>query len=289
MVTGAKIYFTIPILGGIPITQTAVSSFMVMLILCVSAFFLGRNLKKRPGKVQVVTEKLVGMLYDLVEETMGKHNSHWTPYIGALFLSSMLGSFIGMTGIFRSTTSDLSTVIVWALMTSFLVWGFTIKNAGFRAWIKGYINPLNIISDIAQPVSMAFRHFGNIMGGGVLTSLLYSALAAGSAAIIRLINTSGLIVGLVVLLLGLGVFILGLKKKKFARKLLGIVLAVIAASALLVETGVFQEIPILQVGIPGLLSLYFDVFSGFVQALVFSLLTMVYVGVACPPPEKQEN
>ena len=45
------------------------------------------------------------MLYDMVESTMGKHNSYWTPYIGALFLSSICGSFIGMTGIFRSSTA----------------------------------------------------------------------------------------------------------------------------------------------------------------------------------------
>ena len=44
-------------------------------------------------------------------------------------------------------------------------------------------------------------------------------------------------------------------------------------------------VPYLEVGIPGILSLYFDVFSGGVQALVFSLLTMVYIGNACPPPE----
>jgi F-type H+-transporting ATPase subunit a len=46
------------------------------------------------------------------------------------------------------------------------------------------------------------------------------------------------------------------------------------------------SIPILQVGIPAFLSIYFDLFSAFVQALVFSLLTMVYVGGACPPPEE---
>ena len=47
-----------------------------------------------------------------------------------------------------------------------------------------------------------------------------------------------------------------------------------------------SNIPILQAGIPAVLSIYFDLFSGFVQALVFSLLTMVYVGGACPPPEE---
>ncbi|MBQ2230222.1 MAG: F0F1 ATP synthase subunit A, partial [Oscillospiraceae bacterium] len=86
---GPKIYFTIPIFGGIPITQTTVSSFVVMIFLCTAGILLGRKLKKRPGKMQVLTEKLVGMLYDLVESTMGKHNSYWTPYIGALFLSSI--------------------------------------------------------------------------------------------------------------------------------------------------------------------------------------------------------
>ena len=69
---------------------------------------LGSNLQKRPSRRQVLVEKGVTMLYDMVESTMGKHNSYWTPYIGALFLSSICGSFIGMTGIFRSSTADLS-------------------------------------------------------------------------------------------------------------------------------------------------------------------------------------
>ena len=51
--------------------------------------------------------------------------------------------------------------------------------------------------------------------------------------------------------------------------------------------GLIGEIPFFQVGIPAFLSVYFDLFSGFVQALVFSLLTMVYVGGACPPPEEK--
>ena len=106
---GPKIYFTIPLFGGIPITQTTVSSFAVMLLLCIAGIVLGSNLQKRPSRRQVLVEKGVTMLYGMVEDTMGKHNSYWTPYIGALFLSSIFGSYIGMTGIFRSSTADLST------------------------------------------------------------------------------------------------------------------------------------------------------------------------------------
>ena len=64
--------------------------------------------------------------------------------------------------------------------------------------------------------------------------------------------------------------------------------ALAAASALTLgwlPNAFINSTPILQVGIPAVLSLYFDIFSGFVQALVFSLLTMVYVGNACPTPE----
>lgn len=218
---------------------------------------------------------------------MGKHNSYWTPYIGALFLSSICGSYIGMTGIFRSATADLSTTVTWALMTSFLCWGCSIRANGFLGWLKGFtepivvMTPMNLVSEIAQPISMAFRHFGNIAGGGVLTSLLYSALATASAAVLGLVGKS-VVVSAIVLVLGAALLVSGLRGKKLARKIFGVVFVVTGALALLGLNGV----PYLEVGVPGILSLYFDVFSGGVQALVFSLLTMVYVGNACPPPEE---
>lgn len=284
---GPKIYFTLPFFGGIPITQTAVSSFVVMVCLCVAGILLGRNLQKRPSRRQVLVEKGVSALYGMVEDTMGKHNSYWTPYIGALFLSSICGSYIGMTGIFRSATADLSTTVTWALMTSFLCWGCSIRANGFLGWLKGFtepivvMTPMNLVSEIAQPISMAFRHFGNIAGGGVLTSLLYSALATASAAVLGLVGKS-VVVSAVVLVLGAALLASGLRGKKLARKIFGVVFVVTGALSLLGLSGV----PYLEVGVPGILSLYFDVFSGGVQALVFSLLTMVYVGNACPPPEE---
>ncbi|MGX8698940.1 MAG: F0F1 ATP synthase subunit A, partial [bacterium] len=94
-VNGPFIYFTIPLFGGIPITQTTVSSLAVMLILVLAGRYLGKDLEKRPGTRQVLAEKLVLFFQDLVEETMGAHNVYWTPYIGALFLSSILGTLIG--------------------------------------------------------------------------------------------------------------------------------------------------------------------------------------------------
>ena len=90
------------------------------------------------------------------------------------------------------------------------------------------------------------------------------------------------LVSALVLLIGVALLVSGIRGKRMARKIFGIVFVATGLLALLGLSGV----PYLEVGIPGILSLYFDVFSGGVQALVFSLLTMVYVGNACPPPEE---
>ena len=251
-VTGPKVFLELPF--NLPdstiftmknlITQTTITLLAVTLILGILAIVLTRKITKRPGKLQVLLEKGVTMIYNLVEDTMGKHNLKFAPYIGTLFVSSIFGSVIGMTQIFRSTTADLSVTMAWALVTTGLVWANNIRNFGLKAWLKGFtepifvMTPMNIVSEIASPLSLAFRHFGNVAGGGVLTTLIYAALALLSNVLFGWLP------------------------------------------------GLLGEIPFFQAGIPAILSIYFDLFSGFVQAFVFCLLTMVYIAGACPPPEE---
>ncbi len=357
-INGPKILFTIPIFGGIAVTQTLLTSFLVTVILCVGAVLLGRNLKKRPGKRQVLVEKAVTVVTNMVSEAMGEHNAHWTPFIATIFLSSLLGTFLGMTGILRSSTADISTTMTWAVVVSFICWYQAIKNNGFKAWLKGFtepiavMTPMNIISEIAQPVSLAFRHFGNIAGGSVITALIYWALGGASAALIRLVSSSHIAVTLALLAAGLvlvlvlsrrkdggkrrklpmlvgalclglstlslinflwgltgraypalsaGTYgllfyvclallvaglVLGLSKGGRTRKLLGWLLAGLSFVALVLISDGPLGVPLLTLGLPAVLSLYFDVFSGVIQAFVFSLLTMIYISGNCPPPEE---
>ncbi len=290
-VTGPFVYFTIPIFGGIPITQTTVSSFIITALLVAFCIVYGKRLKKRPDGMQVLIEKGVMMMRNMVIDTMGAHNVHWTPFIITLFVSSICGSLIGMTGFLRSTTADLSTVIVWAVMVTVIIWYNNIKNNGFVGWLKGFtepvvvMTPMNIISEIAQPVSMAFRHFGNVAGGGVITSILYTALAGLSSAIINMIASTA-VMPVLVAAIGIALIFFGRKKQKTAMWIGGIVVAILGLLGLLQYTGIVKDVPILQIGIPAVLSVYFDVFSGFVQALVFSLLSMVYIAGSCPGPEE---
>ena len=296
-VTGAYVYFTIPIFGGIDITQTTVSSLIVTLIICALSVYIGKHLKKRPDGKQVLVEKGVAMLNNMVVETMGEQNANWTPFIGTIFLSSILGSFIGLTGFLRSSTADLSCTLVWSLMVSAIIWYNSIKNNGFLGWLKGFtepivvMTPMNIIGEIAQPVSMAFRHFGNVAGGGVITSILYLALSMVSALVLNLIASSGVAVSIVLLVLCAGLLFWWKKKKKVIKLILCVLSGLLGVFGLLQATGVLSGVPVLALGIPAVLSCYFDLFSGFVQAYVFSLLTMVYISGSLPAPaeETQES
>ena len=354
-INGPKIFFTIPIFGGIAVTQTLVTSLVATLILCIAGVLLGRKLKKRPGRVQVLTEKAVTVMNNMVREAMGDHNVRWTPFIAAVFLSSLFGTFLGMTGVLRSSTADISTTITWAILVSFICWYQSIKNNGFLAWLKGFtepiavMTPMNIVSEIAQPVSLAFRHFGNIAGGGVITALIYWALSGASAGVLRLVGSSSVAVTAALLLIGalllfvvkvkngkvrilvrfLGALTLGLgalglvnwlwgltgkaypqlsatlyailfgvcfvallaglflllrHKTRLQTVLGGVVLGLSLLALILISDGPLG-VPLLTLGLPGVLSLYFDVFSGVIQAFVFSLLTMIYISGACPPPE----
>ena len=255
--TGPIVYWQLPF-ENLPdmfrnvITQSTVTLFAVTIALYIVARFINKNITKRPGRFQAIVEELVNMLYGLVEETMGKHNMKFAPYIGTLFLSSMFCSLIGMTQVFRSATADLSVTAAWALVTTGMVWYNNIKNFGFKAWLKSFtepialITPINVISEVATPLSMALRHFGNVTGGSIITSLIYSGLAVASNLAISFVMK--LFTGL--------------------------------------TADVVPNFPFLQVGLPAFLSIYFDLISSLLQALVFSLLTMVYVAAASPPPEE---
>ncbi|MBR6414041.1 MAG: F0F1 ATP synthase subunit A [Oscillospiraceae bacterium] len=359
-INGPKIYFTVPIFGGIPVTQTLVTSFIVTVILCTLGIVLGRNLRKRPLRRQVLTEKAVTVITGMVKEAMGEHNAHWTPFIATVFLSSLLGTLLGMTGILRSSTADISTTMTWAVLVSFICWYQAIKNNGLLAWLKGFtepipvMTPMNIVSEIAQPVSLAFRHFGNIAGGGVITALIYWALSGASTALLGLISSSHIAVAAVLLVAGILLVLVsrpkaGGKRKKLpfllglvclalsglrlvdwlwnltgwswpemsgtvcglcwfaalAVMLAGIVLLIRRKSRGVTVLGGFLTavgfvaiclisegplgVPVLSLGIPAVLSLYFDVFSGVIQAFVFSLLTMIYISGNCPAPEESKN
>ncbi len=232
-VSGPKILFS---WGSFHIIVTVVNGWFIMGVIALLCIFLTRGLRVRnPGKRQIVAEKLVLTVTKMVRDGMGEKYLSFAPYIATLFAFSVLGSLSSLLGM-RPMTGDLSTTFGWALMTFVLVQGNNMRVNGVGGWLKSFVQPvpvmlpMNIIGEIANPISMAFRHFGNIASGIVISKLIYSALGGLSSMILSWIPV------------------------EFIR-----------------------EIPILQIGIPAVLSLYFDLFTGFLQAYIFCMLTMSFV------------
>lgn len=168
------------------ISETVVTSWIIIAALALVSFLLTRNLKKVPtSKVQIMLEFVVGMIANLVTDTMGekavKRMPNIIPYIGSLFLFFACSNLIGLLG-FRSPTTDLDTTLAWALITFFMIYYAGVKFNGF-GYFKGLLEPnplllpLNLIGELAKPVSLSFRPFGNILGGAVIMKLLYDFLA----------------------------------------------------------------------------------------------------------------
>ena len=245
-ISGAKVLFTVPIdlpiLGELQISETIVVSWIVMLLITGLCIWLTHDLKvENISKRQAVAELLVEKANHFVIGNMGEKFRYLIPFVSALFATSVVSNLISLIGL-RSPTADLSTEAAWAVVVFIMITSQKIKTNGFGGYLKGFTTPIavmtpfNILSELATPVSMACRHFGNILSGVVINALLYSALAVASSALL------GLIPGIV--------------------------------------GDVRSQIPVLDVGIPAILSVYFDWFSGVMQAFIFCMLTVMYIANA---------
>ena len=190
---GAKTLYTIhtniPVLGDFKITQTLVSTWIVMALLSALAFWLGRDLKlENVSKRQAAAEFIVERLDQFVHDNMGWHFDQFIPLVGAIFALSIGCNLISVVGLW-SPTADLNTEAAWAIVVFIIIMYYKIKTNGILAYLKGLLDPIflmapiNVLSEVSTPVSMAFRHFGNILSGTVISTLLYWALASLSHVI----------------------------------------------------------------------------------------------------------
>ena len=242
-ISGAQIFFTIPMpIQDLPITESQINSFMVMISILGLCLYMTHGLKvkadtRRQHAVEWVVEKVEG----LVSENMGEYFLGFAPFIAAILALSGFSSLMSLFGLYPPT-SDLNIVAGWAILVFALITYYKCKCGPVR-YLKSFaepvpfLAPMNVISEVATPISMSFRHYGNVLSGTVISALIAAALS-----------------GLTSLLLGW-------------------------------LPGALGEIPFLQIGIPAILSIYFDVFSGCLQAFIFAMLTMMYVSGGFPMEE----
>ena len=290
-INGAKILYTftdVPLFGTVHITQTLVVSWLVMAIITVACVVLGSWLKvTNISRKQAVAETIYGALINFVHGNMGTGFDRYIPLVGAIFATSVVSNLISLLGIW-SPTADLMTELGWALVVFVLITYHKIKSSGIGGYLKSYLDPIfvmapiNVISELFTPISMACRHFGNILSGTVISALIYAALATASYALFDLLG-SNIVVAAAILIVGIVLVVRARKLKaaggKAKGKIPGIVLTVLGALALLAAMtgGLAAQFPWLDIGIPAITSFYFDWFSGCIQAFIFCTLTTIFI------------
>ncbi|MBO5313553.1 MAG: F0F1 ATP synthase subunit A [Clostridia bacterium] len=237
-VTGPLIYLEIPFpLQDIVIAESQINSWLVIITILGLCLFMTHGLQERAQlKRQHIAEILVEKADALINDNMGQYFSSFAPFIMAIMAISAFSSLMSLFGLFPPT-SDMNVVAGWSILVFGIITYYKLK-CGPLNYLKEFtkpvavLTPINIISEFATPISMAFRHYGNVLSGIVVSVLLGSALQ------------------------GLSRMVLSFAPEAIA------------------------SIPIFQVGIPAVLSVYFDVFSGLLQAFIFAMLTMLYVSGA---------
>ena len=285
-INGARILYTIenvPLLGKINITQTVIVGWLVMAIITVLCIWLGSGLKVTGiSRKQAVAEMAVTSLINFVHNNMGTAFDRYIPLVGTIFATSVVSNLISVTGLW-SPTADLMTELGWALVVFVLITYHKIKAAGIGSYLKGFLDPIfvlapiNVMAELFTPISMACRHFGNILSGAVIGALFYGALTVASHGLLGLIG-SNLIVAVLVVAAGVGLIVLGRKKKKTLWLVVGIVAAALGVLGALSNLGgFFENVPWLAVGVPAITSFYFDWFGGCIQAFIFCTLTTIFI------------
>ena len=271
------------VFGTIRLTQTVLMSWVVMIIISALCIWLGSGLKvKGISRKQAVAEMAVTSLVKFVRGNMGTNFDHYIPLVGTIFITSVISNTISVLG-FWSPTADLMTELGWALVVFVLITYHKIKSAGILAYLKGFLDPIfvlapiNVMAECFTPISMACRHFGNILSGTVISALIYGALTAATHAALGALG-SNIYVAAAFIVVGIILAIIFKKKHKTVFFILGIIIAALGAFSFLYNLGgFFGDIPFLAIGIPAVTGAYFDWFGGCIQAFIFCTLTTLFI------------
>ncbi len=171
---GPKIIMDI---GGFQIGESVVVTWIIMAVIMIFVSFATRHKDDVPNSLQNFSEMLVDTINNLVETTMGESGKKYAPYMGTLVIYLAFANLSGLFGL-RPPTADVNTTMALAMITFFMI---HISGLYHRkgAYLKGFLEPipfllpLNIIGELATPISLGFRLFGNIVGGLIIMSLLY--------------------------------------------------------------------------------------------------------------------
>jgi F-type H+-transporting ATPase subunit a len=183
-----QVIFTV---GGLPITNTLLTSWITVVILILLAYLATRRMQLVPTGLQNVGESIIEVLIALGEQAAGAGARRFLPLVATLFLYIWISNWIGiLPGVgsipaLRSANSDLSITAAMAIIV--FLW---VQVTGLRADPKAYfvkfvwpIPILELLTEFTRPLSLALRLFGNILAGFILVEVMLQIVPFGVPAI----------------------------------------------------------------------------------------------------------
>jgi F-type H+-transporting ATPase subunit a len=231
---GIKTAFTIHAFGrDVPISDTVISTWIVMGVIILAAFLLTRRMREIPKKPQLLLEAFIGFMDDFAKEKIGHHGRTFLPFVGTIFIFLIVGNLAPMltpvgAGIYlgghiepsfviKPLTRDINVTAALAAIVIVTVFLSSIVIRGPVGYLKHLVHPtpimlpFNIMEYAIKPMSLCLRLFGNILGAYIIMLLIES---------------------------------------------------------------------VAPVAFPPLAGLYFDLFDGLIQAVVFAFLSTIYIAEA---------
>ena len=144
------IAFEIPLFGGIPVPESAVVSWAIIVVLTLLAIWLTHGLRKRPGRKQIAAEMLVGFINNFCRDTLGdKYWRTFAPYLGTIGLYLALANMAGLFGV-TPPTKDLNVTAGLAIMSALLIYGSQFRFHGLRGGLKKFSEPVSVVTPLRQ-------------------------------------------------------------------------------------------------------------------------------------------
>lgn len=191
LVEGPRVVFHI---FDLPISITVVTTWVIIALVFIICKIGTKKLELVPSKRQLIFESIYNFLDSIIGQILGVWKDTYSSYIGGLFIFIFLSNIVsffpipwlkfGDNGIevitaLRTPTADLNTTVGLALITTVTFIGTSIKFNGLSGYLKGFaspnpvITPLNIVGELAKPINISMRLFGNMFAGGVIMGIFY--------------------------------------------------------------------------------------------------------------------
>lgn len=186
--------YTVFTIGGIPVRDTVVATWVMMAVLAILAYLISRRMSLKPKGWQHLVELGIEALEGLILRTTGRPGEEFLPMIGTMALFVAIANLLGLLPGLPSPTSDINTPLALAVVVFFAVHYYGIRQQGLMGYIKHLAGPvlvglpLEILGHISRVLSLSLRLFGNMIAGTVIVAVLYQIIPLFVPAVMLLFN-----------------------------------------------------------------------------------------------------